>query len=296
VEKPDLAVARNYLESGQYCWNSGMFMFKASRVLAEMKRFVPEIVAACQRAVAGGRHDLDFFRLDVSAFEQCPADSIDYAIMEKTNKGVMVPFEAGWNDLGSWEALWNVGDKDAQQNVLIGDVITHDVKGSYLRSDSRLIAAVGLENHIIVETADSVLICPRHRAQEVKYVVDYLKSEERQEALTHRTEYRPWGSCEILVSADRFQVNRLTVRPGEKLSLQKHFHRAEHWVLLAGEARVIKDDEVFLLAENQSVYFPPDTCHRLENKGDGPLEVIEIQTGKIISDSDIERLEDAYGR
>ncbi|MFO8048634.1 MAG: cupin domain-containing protein, partial [Desulfosudaceae bacterium] len=215
---------------------------------------------------------------------------------EKTDRGVMIPFEAGWNDLGSWEALWDVGDKDDHRNVLLGDVVCHDVGRSYLRADSRLVAAVGIEDLIVVETADSVLVAPRARAQDVKHVVDRLQQESRREALSHKTDYRPWGSCESLVVDERFHVNRLTVNPGGKLALQKHAFRAEHWVILAGRARVTKEKDVFMLMANQSVYFPPGTRHRLENTESTPLEVIEIQTGDIISETDIERLEDVYGR
>ncbi|MFO8048462.1 MAG: mannose-1-phosphate guanylyltransferase/mannose-6-phosphate isomerase, partial [Desulfosudaceae bacterium] len=199
VEKPDAKTARQYLESGQYCWNSGMFMFKAGRLLTEMERLAPDIVIACQEAVRNGRSDLDFFRLEETAFSRCPSDSLDYAVMEKTDRGVMIPFEAGWNDLGSWEALWDVGDKDDHRNVLLGDVVCHDVGRSYLRADSRLVAAVGIEDLIVVETADSVLVAPRDRAQDVKHVVDRLQQESRREALSHKTDYRPWGSCESLV-------------------------------------------------------------------------------------------------
>ncbi|MFP4040321.1 MAG: mannose-1-phosphate guanylyltransferase/mannose-6-phosphate isomerase [Desulfosudaceae bacterium] len=296
VEKPDVETARQYLESGQYCWNSGIFMFKAERLLAEMERLAPDIVVACQESVDNGRSDLDFFRLEETAFSRCPSDSLDYAVMEKTDRGVMIPFEAGWNDLGSWEALWDVGDKDEHRNVLLGDVVCHDVSRSYLRADSRLVAAVGIEDLIVMETADSVLVAPRARAQDVKHVVDRLQQKGRREALSHKTDYRPWGSCESLVVDERFHVNRLTVNPGGKLALQKHAFRAEHWVILAGRARVTKENEVFRLMANQSVYFPPGTRHRLENNDSTPLEVIEIQTGDIISETDIERLEDVYGR
>ena len=296
VEKPDPATARTYYESGQYCWNSGMFMFRAEQVLAEMERLAPEIVDACREAVKRGRHDLDFFRLDEAAFRKCPSDSLDYAVMEKTDRGVMVPFAAGWNDLGSWEALWDVGAKDEQENVLAGDVVCHDVSRSYLRSDGRLVAAVGITDHIVVETADSVLVVPRDRAQDVKHVVECLQAAGRREVISHKTGYRPWGSCEQLVVTEYFHVNRLTVHPGGKLSLQRHAHRAEHWVVVSGRARVTREQEVFVLEENQSVYFPPGTCHRLENQEGVPLEVIEIQTGQIISETDIERMEDVYGR
>ncbi|MDY6823231.1 MAG: mannose-1-phosphate guanylyltransferase/mannose-6-phosphate isomerase [Thermodesulfobacteriota bacterium] len=296
VEKPDMETARAYLDSGDYCWNSGMFMFRAGTVLDELERFAPDIVTACRNSVAKGANDLDFFRLDADSFGVCPSDSIDYAVMEKTGNGIMVPFDAGWNDLGSWEALWDVGERDSSNNVTAGDVITHDVKNSYLRADSRLVAAVGLEDHIVVETPDAVLVTPRTMAQDVKHIVNYLKTHNREEALFHKTDYRPWGSCESLIATDRFRVNRLTVKPGELLSLQRHFHRAEHWVVLSGIARVTKAEETFLLEEDQSVYIPLAVPHRLENPGTIPLEVIEVQTGSFIDKADIDRLEDVYGR
>ncbi len=296
VEKPDRPTAEKYLQTGQYFWNSGMFMFKAASVLAELEKFVPDIVAHCREAVVKGRSDLDFFRLDEAAFADCPADSIDYAVMEKTDRGVMVPLSAGWNDLGSWEALWGVGEKDHDRNVISGDVIAHDVSNSYLRSTSRILAAVGIDNHIVVETADAVLIAPRDRAQDVKAIVDRLKENDRPEALVHKTGYRPWGTCEALVVSDRFHVNRLRVRRAEKLSLQRHQHRAEHWVVLSGEAQVTRGDETFVLTANASVDIPPGVAHRLENIGGTVLEVIEVQTGGFLGEADIERLEDVYGR
>ncbi len=296
VEKPDLETAEGYLASGQYCWNSGMFMFRAARVIDELERFAPEMVTACRRAVNEGFLDLDFFRLGTAAFERCPSDSIDYAVMEKTDNGAMIPLDAGWNDLGSWEALWATGGKNSESNVLLGDVIAHDVTNSYLRSDDRLIAAVGLDDHIVVETADAVLISPRHRAQDVKHIVDQLKAAGRIEARMHTIDYRPWGTCESLVATDRFHVNRLTIKPKQMLSLQKHVHRAEHWVVLSGTAKVTKGDEAFTLEADQSVYIPPGTSHRLENPDAEPLEVIEVQTGEVVDAADIDRLEDLYGR
>ncbi|MDY6903355.1 MAG: mannose-1-phosphate guanylyltransferase/mannose-6-phosphate isomerase [Thermodesulfobacteriota bacterium] len=296
VEKPDKKTAQAYLESGDYCWNSGMFMFRAGAVLDELTTYVPDIVAACRKAVSEGMHDLDFFRLDEESFDACPSDSIDYAVMEKTENGVMVPFDGGWNDLGSWEALWDVGERDTHNNVVAGDVIIHDVKDSYLRADSRMIAAVGLKDHIVVETPDAVLVTPRTMAQEVKHIVNHLKENKREEALSHKTDYRPWGSSESLIATDRFRVNRLIVKPGEKLSLQRHFHRAEHWVVLSGIARVTKEEDRFLLEEDQSVYIPLAVPHRLENPGTIALEVIEVQTGSFIDETDIDRLDDVYGR
>jgi mannose-1-phosphate guanylyltransferase/mannose-6-phosphate isomerase len=296
VEKPDQQTAEGYLASGDYCWNSGIFMFKAVTVLSELKRYVPEIVKACEQAYQKGRKDLDFFRLDVDEFSSCPSDSIDYAVMEKTDAGVMIPFDAGWNDLGSWEALWQVGEKDENQNVIIGDVIMHDVQKSYLHSTGRMIAAVGLEDHIVVETADAVLISPMNRVQDVKRIVDQLKSGSRQEALVHRKDYRPWGMCENIDVGDRFLVNRVTVKPGAQISLQKHFHRAEHWIVVRGTALVTTGKEQIVLKEDQSAYIPVGVDHRLENPGKIPLEIIEVHSGFFLGEDDIVRLEDDYGR
>jgi mannose-1-phosphate guanylyltransferase/mannose-6-phosphate isomerase len=296
VEKPDLATARRYVASKAYCWNSGMFMFKASQVLKELERFVPDIVAACRQAIDRGKSDLDFFRLDKAAFAVCPSDSIDYAVMEKTDSGAMLPMAAGWNDLGSWEALWKVGEKDDLDNVVKGDVVLHDVGDSYLHAEHRLIAAVGLKDHIVVETSDAVMISPRDRVQDVKGLVDQLKSQNREETRTHRRVYRPWGTVDQLVAGNRFQVNRITVKPGGVLSLQKHFNRSEHWIVVRGSAQVTKADERLLLKEDSSTYISAGIAHRLENPGKIPLELIEVQTGGYIGEDDITRLEDIYGR
>ncbi len=296
VEKPDAATAERYIESGEYCWNSGMFMFRADRVLAELERFVPDIVSACRSAVDQGRKDLDFFRLNKEQFTACPNDSIDYAVMEKTDKGAMIPLSAGWNDLGSWDALWQVGRKDEQGNVIHGDVLTHDVKNSFLHAETRMIAAVGLENHVVVETADAVLIAPRERVQEVKKIVTQLKNVMREEAAIHKKVYRPWGSYEGIDLSDNFQVKRITVKPGARLSLQKHFHRAEHWVVVRGTAIVTKDGEELLLREDESTYIPLGVVHRLENPGKIDLELIEVQSGSYLGEDDIVRFEDVYGR
>ena len=296
VEKPDLATARRYVASNAYCWNSGMFMFKASQVVKELDRFVPDIVAACREAIDKGRSDLDFFRLDKAAFAACPSDSIDYAVMEKTDSGAMLPMAAGWNDLGSWEALWQVGEKDDLDNVVKGDVVLHDVGDSYLHAEHRLIAAVGLKDHIVVETSDAVMISPRNRVQDVKGLVDQLKSQNREETRTHKRVYRPWGTVDQLVAGTRFQVNRITVKPGGVLSLQKHFNRSEHWIVVRGSAQVTKADEQLLLKEDSSTYISAGIAHRLENPGKIPLELIEVQTGGYIGEDDINRLEDIYGR
>ena len=296
VEKPDLKTARSYLKSGQYCWNSGMFMFKADRVLEALNKFVPDIVAACEAALVKGADDLDFFRLDRAAFEACPADSIDYAVMEKTDTGAMIPLDAGWNDLGSWEALWQAGPKDDYGNVIRGDVLVEDVKNSYFQANSRLVAAVGLDAHVLIETADALFVSPRDRVQDVKSIVERLKSAKREEAQVHRKDYRPWGVCEHLDFSDRFQVKRITVDPGAKLSLQKHRHRAEHWVVVSGSARVTRGQEAFTLKEDQSTYIPIGVLHRLENPGKTPLELIEVRTGGYLGEDDIVRQDDVYGR
>jgi mannose-1-phosphate guanylyltransferase/mannose-6-phosphate isomerase len=296
VEKPDKKTAEEYVKSGLYCWNSGMFMFKASQVIEELKKYAPEIVEACERTLNSGKEDLDFFRLDAEAFEACPSNSIDYALMEKTDKGVMVSLKAGWDDLGSWEALWKVGEKNKNGNVVQGDVLTHDVKNSYLKATHRMIAAVGLENHIIIETSDAVLVSPRDRVQEVKQFVDQLKSNKRSEAILHRKVYRPWGVYEGIDISGRFQVKRITVNPGSILSLQKHFHRSEHWIVVKGTAIVTKGDDTFILKEDESTYIPLGEIHRLENPGKIDLELIEVQSGSYLGEDDIVRFEDVYGR
>jgi len=295
AEKPDLDTAVAYINSGDYCWNSGMFLFRAKTLLREMENWAPEMVTACRHALEKGRKDLDFFRLDRSAFEACPSDSIDYAVMEKTARGVMIPLQAGWSDLGSWEALWQAGKKDAHDNVVQGDVLLHDVGNSYLRANSRLIAAVGLKDHIVVETADAVLISPRSKVQDVKILVNKLKKACRAESVTHKTAYKPWGETENLVTSERFQVNRLTVKPGAVLSLQKHFNRAEHWIVVRGTALVIRGEEEMILKENSSTYIPHGLPHRLSNPGKIPLEIIEVQSGDYLGENDIIRLEDPYG-
>lgn len=296
VEKPDLQTARTYLESGLYFWNSGMFMFKASKAIAELKSYSPGIFAACEAAFHQGERDLDFFRLNKKEFDACPSDSIDYAIMEKTARGITVPLDAGWNDIGSWDALWQVGKKDASANVVRGDVLIHDVTASYIHANDRLVAAVGLDNLIVVETSDAVLIAPKERVQDVKHLVNQLKLDQREETIAHKKVYRPWGSYENMDVSDKFLVKRVTVKPGEKISLQKHFHRAEHWVVVRGTALVSRGEESFLLTEDQSTYIPLGVIHRLENPGQIPLELIEIRTGSYLGDDDIVRYEDKYGR
>jgi len=296
VEKPDFNTAQGYVSSGQYLWNSGMFMFRADIVLEALTLHAPEMVSACRTALEKGETDLDFFRLDKEAFAQSPSDSIDYAVMEKTDHGVVIPLDAGWNDVGSWDALWHTGEKDESQNVLKGDVLISEVKNCYLNAESRLIAAVGLEDHVVVETKDAVLVAPRDRVQEVKKLVKVLKEKNRPEVTTHREVFRPWGSYETIDIGTRFQVKRITVKPGAKLSLQKHFHRAEHWTVVSGTAVITKGEEEILLRENESAYIPLGYVHRMENPGRIPLELIEVQSGSYLGEDDIVRFDDIYGR
>jgi mannose-1-phosphate guanylyltransferase/mannose-6-phosphate isomerase len=296
VEKPDRATAEGYLASGGFFWNSGMFLFRAKTVLSELRRFAPEIVAVCEAAVAGGRSDLDFFRLNEDAFKTCPSDSIDYAVMEKTDLGAMVPLDAGWSDLGSWDALWQVGAKDDHRNVVSGNTLLHDVTRSFIRADSRLVAAVGVTEHIIVETADAVFIAPRDRVQDVKHLVSRLKSSRRIEAVSHPKVYRPWGVYETVFASTRFEVKRLFINPGSRISKQMHHHRAEHWIVVNGIALVSRGDEQFLLREDESTYIPSGVSHRLENTGKIPVEIIEVRTGGYLEEDDITRFEDDYGR
>lgn len=296
VEKPAAAQAQEYVASGRYLWNSGMFLFRASRYLAELERFAPEILACCRAAFAQRRTDFDFERIDAAAFQACPNISIDYAVMEKVHDAIVVPLDAGWSDVGSWSALWHLGARDHEGNVKIGDVLTADVQDSYLASQGRLVAAVGLDNLIVIETADAVLVAAKDRAQDVKEVVALLKTAGRGETQLHKKVFRPWGSYESFAQDGRFQVKRLTIKPGAQLSLQLHNRRAEHWVVVRGAAVVTRDDEVFTLSEDQSTYIPVGTRHRLENRGDVPLEIIEVQTGGYLGEDDIVRLEDSYGR
>jgi mannose-1-phosphate guanylyltransferase/mannose-1-phosphate guanylyltransferase/mannose-6-phosphate isomerase len=296
VEKPDSKTAEAYVNSGEYLWNSGMFLFKASTILEEFRLLVPEILSACEAARKKATVDLDFIRLDPASFHASPSDSIDYAVMERTTRGAMVPLEAGWNDLGSWEALWQVGEKDANANVMQGDVLIHDVKHSFLHAENRLIAAVGLENHIVVETQDAVLVSPRDRVQDVRKLVDAMRLARREEAISHRRVYRPWGSYETVAMDERFQVKRITVKPGAKLSVQKHYHRAEHWVVVRGTAIVRRGEEEILLREDESIYIPLGMTHRLENPGKIPLDLIEVQSGSYLGEDDIVRFDDVYGR
>jgi mannose-1-phosphate guanylyltransferase/mannose-6-phosphate isomerase len=296
VEKPALATAEEYLNSGNYYWNSGMFMFKASAYLAELEKHAPEILSASRKAWQGRVSDLDFIRLDGEAFAACPSESIDYAVMEKTAQAMVIPLDAGWSDVGSWAALWEVGEADTQGNVCFGDVIDVDCNGSYLHGGSRLVAGVGLQDTVVVETSDAVLVVAKDRVQDVKQVVEHLKSSEREEHLLHRRVNRPWGAYEGLDSGDGFLVKRITVNPGASLSLQRHKHRAEHWIVVRGIADVTCENVVQTLVANQSFYIPIGQMHRLSNPGETILEIIEVQTGELLSEDDIERFDDVYGR
>ena len=296
VEKPNSERAREFVQSGDYYWNSGMFVFRARRYLQELQRFQPEIARICESAYRSAQADLDFTRIEAASFEACPADSIDYAVMEKTTDAMVVPLDAGWSDVGSWSSLHEASEGDAHGNVVHGDVIIEDTHGSYLYSESRLVTAVGLRDHVVVETKDAVLVAPKNRVQDVKKLVQLLKERGRYEHSLHREVFRPWGSYDSIESGGRFQVKRLKVKPGATLSLQMHHHRAEHWVVVAGTARITRGEEVFLLEENQSTYIPIGVRHRIENPGMIPLEIIEVQSGSYLGEDDIVRFEDAYGR
>ena len=295
VEKPDAATARSYLDAGGYYWNSGMFLFRASRYLEELARFRPDIVDAVRAAHVAARHDGDFVRLDKDAFSACPSDSIDYAVMEKTADAMVLPVDIGWNDVGSWSALWDVAERDADGNAHHGDVIAVDSRNSYAYAQ-RLVALVGLDDIVVVETDDAVLVARKDKVQEVKQVVARLKQEQRSQAVLHREVHRPWGSYDSVDNGGRHQVKRIKVKPGAALSLQMHHHRAEHWIVVSGTAKVTRGDETLLLSENESTYIPLGVKHRLENPGKVPLELIEVQSGSYLGEDDIVRFEDVYGR
>ena len=305
VEKPDAETARRYVEAGTYLWNSGMFLARCSVWLEALARLCPEMLGACELAHGQGVRDGNFYRIDPHAFGECPADSIDYAVMERLgaqrakNGGpaaAVVSLAAEWSDVGAWDALWNIGAKDGDGNVVSGDVCAVDTRGSLVIAQHRLVACVGLEDVVIVETSDAVMVARRDRAQDVKKIVSRLKEEARPECLNHRKVFRPWGSYDGIDSGERFQVKRIIVNPGAALSLQLHYHRAEHWIVVRGTARVTRGEEVFLLTENQSTYIPLGVRHRLENPGRVPLEIIEVQSGAYLGEDDIVRFEDTYGR
>lgn len=296
VEKPDMPTAKAYVASGDYFWNSGMFLFRASDFLAELGQFRPDILEASRAALAAASEDLDFLRLDPAAFESCPAESVDYAVMERTRRAAVVPADIGWNDIGAWSALWEVGAKDAQGNVVRGDVMLEAAANNLVRAETRMVAVLGVSGLVIVETADAVLVASKDQVQDVKKLVDRLKAEKRCEHLLHKQVFRPWGWYEGIDEGDRFQVKRIMVKPGEKLSLQKHHHRAEHWIVVSGTAQVTRGEMVELLTENQSTYIPLGTTHRLENPGKIDLHMIEVQSGAYLGEDDIVRYEDVYQR
>lgn len=295
VEKPDRQTAERYIASGAYFWNSGMFLFRASRYLQELQRWQPAMLAACRQALDEARRDTDFVRLQAEHFAACPSDSIDYAVMEKTDAAAVIALDAGWNDVGSWAALWEATPQDAEGNAHHGDVIALNCRNTYAHA-SRLVAMIGLDDVVVVDTDDALLIAHRDQVQQVKDVVGRIKGSGRTHAVTHRKVYRPWGAYDSIDNGERFQVKRITVKPGGALSLQMHHHRAEHWIVVSGTAKVTRGEETILLAENQSTYIPLGVVHRLENPGRLPLELIEVQSGSYLGEDDIVRFEDVYGR
>ena len=296
VEKPDAETAAAFVASNQYLWNAGIFVFRADRFLEEVGRLKPGIVEACRNALASGAQELDFYRLGEAAFKACAADSIDNAVFEHTQAAAVIPVDMGWNDIGSWWALWEIGAKDESGNVLIGDVVSKDTSECYIRSEKALIAALGIRDTVVVETADAVLVAAKDRVQEVRDLVAELARAGRRETSSHRRTYRPWGHYESIESGQGFQVKHLTVQPGAALSLQRHRHRAEHWVVVSGHAKVTRGDEVIMLKENESTYIPLGMAYRLENPGPELLDIIEVQYGDYLGEDDIVRLEDRYGR
>lgn len=296
VEKPDQETAQEYVDSGEFYWNSGMFMFKASRYLEELEKFRPDILSACRKALQVSEQDMYFTRVDREAFMACPEDSIDYAVMERTADAVMVPLDVGWSDIGSWSALWEVSAKDENNNVFKGDVVGQGTSGTYVHSEHRLVATVGVEDLVIVETKDAVLVAHKDKTQDVKRIVEQLKLEGRSEYINHREVYRPWGVYDSIDNGQRYQVKRITVKPGAKLSVQMHHHRAEHWIVVSGTAQVTNGNETYMVTENQSTYIPIGQIHSLENPGIIPLELIEVQSGSYLGEDDIVRLSDNYGR
>ena len=296
AEKPDTSTAERYLASGDYLWNSGMFVFRADVLLAELAQFEPGVVSACRAALAAAKRDLDFVRLDGPEFEKAKNISIDYAVMEKTGKAAVVPCDIGWSDVGAWSSLWSLRKRDAQGNAIQGDVIVHDFHDSYVRSEKGLTALVGVHDLVVVVTEDAVLVADKSRAQDVKAVVDQLKASGRSELSEHKVVFRPWGSYQGIDAGDGYQVKHIMVKPGGRLSLQSHTKRAEHWVVVQGTAQVTCGDKVFLLEENRSTYIPVGAKHRLENPGGQPLRLIEVQSGSYLGEDDIVRYDDAYGR
>jgi mannose-1-phosphate guanylyltransferase len=296
VEKPSAKVAQSYIESEKYYWNSGMFLFKASRYLEELKKFRPDIYDACESAMLETVADLDFIRINKEKFEVCPSESVDYAVMEKTTDAIVVPMDAGWNDIGSWSSLWDVTEKDSNGNVSQGDVVLQNSSNSYIRTDGKLVVAIGIDDLVIVSTKDALMVAHKNTVEDVKIIAQQLKTDSRSEWELHREVYRPWGKFDAIDSGDRYQVKRITVKPGAKLSVQKHKHRAEHWVVVSGTAKVTNGEKTFLMSENESTYIPAGAVHSLENPGQTDLEIIEVQSGNYLSEDDIIRLDDKYGR
>ncbi len=296
VEKPSSEVAKEYLESGEYFWNSGMFLFKASRYLEELQKYRPDIFDSCSLSMKDVSKDNDFLRIDQAAFNACPSESIDYAVMEKTDDAVVVPMDAGWSDIGSWSSLWDISGKDANGNATYGDVMLHESNNSYIRTDGKLVAAIGVDDLVIVSTKDVLVVAHKDSVQDVKVVAQKLKRESRTEWEHHREVYRPWGKYDSIDNGERYQAKRITVKPGAKLSVQMHHHRAEHWIVVSGTAKVTNGEKTFILSENESTYIPVGQVHALENPGKLQLEIIEIQTGSYLGEDDIVRLDDVYGR
>ncbi|MCJ8286914.1 mannose-1-phosphate guanylyltransferase/mannose-6-phosphate isomerase [Halomonas sp.] len=296
VEKPSSKKAKEFLESGEFYWNSGIFLFKARRYIEELSEYQPKIVECCRSSMSGKSRDLDFFRIDAASFGKCPAESIDYAVMEKTKHASVVSFGGGWNDVGSWSALWDISDKSPEGNVVSGDVLTYDSSNMYVQANQRLVATVGVSDLVVVETSDAVLVANKERSQDVKFLVDLLKEGERKEYIHHREVYRPWGMYDSIGNGERYQVKKITVKPGAKLSVQLHHHRAEHWIVVSGMAKITNGDESYFLGENESTYIPVCQIHSLENPGVIPLEIIEVQSGSYLGEDDIVRFDDIYGR
>ena len=296
VEKPSIELAQKYINSKEYYWNSGMFLVKSSVYLQELLEYSPEIYTNCQLAVKKVTYDLDFIRINKEKFLECPSKSIDYAVMEKTNKAVVVPMDAGWNDLGSWSSLWDISEKDSHGNATHGDVILRSSRNSYFRTDGILVTAIGVDDLVLVATKDVIMVAQKDKVQNVKEITKALEADARSEWALNREVYRPWGKFDAVDTGDRYQVKRITVKPGAKLSLQMHHHRAEHWVVVSGTARVTNGDKTFLLSENESTYIPIGVVHALENPGRVELELIEIQSGRYLGEDDIVRFEDLYGR
>ena len=296
VEKPNLETAEKYVSSGDYYWNSGMFLMRASRYIEELGKYRPDILAACTKSLETLSPDMDFVRINEEAFRECPDESVDYAVMEKTDSAVVVPLDAGWSDVGAWSSLWEVTDKDGNGNAKRGDVFSHNTRDCLIHSTNKLVATVGLRDVVIVETKDAVLVADKNQVQDVKRIVEQLKAEGRTEYQLHREVYRPWGKYDSIDNGERYQVKRITVKPGAKLSVQMHHHRAEHWIVVSGTAKVRRDEEEMLVTENESVYLPVGSVHSLYNPGKIPLELIEVQSGAYLGEDDIVRFEDLYGR